>query len=54
MTKGFISAAALIFIALVCLSFTRKLERERRLLTKLRKLGAINSGLAGVIQCVPS
>jgi hypothetical protein len=34
------SAAALITIALACLVITRKLERERRLLAKLRKRGA--------------
>jgi hypothetical protein len=42
------SATALIAIALVCLTFTRKLERERRLLAKLRRLGAIDSGSAGI------
>ena len=34
--RGFVSAAALIAIALACLTVTRKLERERRLLAKLR------------------
>jgi hypothetical protein len=38
--RGLISATALIAIALVCLTITRKLERERRLLRKLRKRGA--------------
>jgi hypothetical protein len=38
--RGFASAAALIAIALACLAITRKLERERRLLAKLRKRGA--------------
>jgi hypothetical protein len=47
--RGLASAAALIAIALVCLTVTRKLERERRLLAKLRKrdgrrTGALNSG----------
>lgn len=41
--RGLASAAALIAIALACLTITRKLERERRLLAKLRKRGAINS-----------
>jgi len=35
--RGIVSAAALIAIALACLTVTRKLERERRLLAKLRK-----------------
>ena len=38
--RGLVSAAALIAIALACLTVTRKLERERRLLAKLRKRGA--------------
>jgi hypothetical protein len=46
--RGLASAAALIAIALTCLTFTRKLERERRLLAKLRRLGAIDSGSAGI------
>jgi hypothetical protein len=46
--RGFASAAALIAIALACLAVTRKLERERRLLAKLRKRGALNSGAAGI------
>ena len=40
--RGFVSAAALIAIALACLTVTRKLERERRLLAKLRKRGAVD------------
>jgi hypothetical protein len=39
--RGLPLAAALIAIALSCLTVTRKLERERRLLAKLRKRGAI-------------
>jgi hypothetical protein len=46
MTKGLVSAAALIAIALACLTVTRKLERERRLLAKLRKSGAVEPGWA--------
>jgi hypothetical protein len=46
--RGFISAAALIAIALACLTVTRKLERERRLLAKLRRRGALDSGSAGI------
>jgi len=42
--RGLISAAALISIALVCLTITRKLERERRLLGKLRRRGAKDAG----------
>jgi hypothetical protein len=45
--KGLVSAAALIAIALACLTVSRKLERERRLLRKLRKRGAV--GPAGAI-----
>jgi hypothetical protein len=41
--KGLISAAALIAIALACLTVTRKLERDRRLLAKLRRRGAVDS-----------
>jgi hypothetical protein len=44
--RGFLSAAALITIALACLVITRKLERERRLLAKLRKRGAPGIALA--------
>ena len=44
--RGFASAAALIAIALACLAITRKLERERRLLAKLRKRGAAGIVLA--------
>ena len=39
--KGLLTAAALIAIALACLTVTRKLERERRLLAKLRRRGSI-------------
>jgi hypothetical protein len=46
--RGLASAAALIAIALACLTVTRRLERERRLLAKLRRRGAINSGNAGI------
>jgi len=44
--RGLVSAAALIAIALACLTVTRKLERERRLLRKLRKQGAVEPGWA--------
>jgi hypothetical protein len=44
--RGFVSAAALIAIALTCLAITRKLERERRLLAKLRKRGDPGINLA--------
>ena len=44
--RGLVSAAALIAIALACLAVTRKLERERRLLRRLRKRGAVESGWA--------
>jgi hypothetical protein len=42
--KGLFTAAILIGIALVCLSYTRRLERERRILAKLRKWGANEPG----------
>ena len=35
--RGLVSATALVAIALACLTITRKLERERRLLAKLRE-----------------
>jgi hypothetical protein len=41
--RGLISATALIAIALACLTVTRKLERERRLLSKLRRRGAADA-----------
>jgi hypothetical protein len=41
--RGLATAAALIAIALACLTISRKLERERRLLAKLRKRGAVDS-----------
>jgi len=44
--KGLVSAAVLIAIALTCLTVTRKLERERRLLAKLRRKGAVEPGWA--------
>lgn len=44
--KGLVLAAALIAIALACLTVTRKLERERHLLTKLRRRGAVDQGTA--------
>jgi hypothetical protein len=46
--RGLVSAAALIAIALACLTVTRKLERERRLLAKLRRRGAVDSGSPGI------
>jgi hypothetical protein len=42
MSKGFASAAALIGIALTCLAISRRFERERRLLAKLRARGAVD------------
>ena len=46
--RGLALAAALIAIALACLTVTRKLERERRLLAKLRRRGGRPSGAAGI------
>jgi hypothetical protein len=40
--RGFFTAATLIAIALACLTVVRKLERERRLLGKLRARGAVD------------
>ncbi|MDB6091266.1 MAG: hypothetical protein JWN85_4050, partial [Gammaproteobacteria bacterium] len=44
MSRGFVSAAALIGIALTCLAVSRRFERERRLLVKLRARGAVDAG----------
>lgn len=41
--RGLLALASLVFIALCCLSVLRKLERERRLLRKLRAKGAIDA-----------
>ncbi len=46
--KGLLSAAALIAIALACLTITRKLDRERRLLARLSKRAAVNPGTGGI------
>jgi hypothetical protein len=40
--RGLAAAACLVFIALAFLAVLRKLERERRLLRKLRKIGAVD------------
>jgi hypothetical protein len=42
--RGLLVVACLVFIALSCISVVRKLERERRLLRKLRGRGAIDAG----------
>ena len=41
--RGLLTVACLVFIALACLSVVRKLERERRLLRKLRSRGAVDA-----------
>jgi hypothetical protein len=41
--RGLASAAALIGIALTCLAISRRFERERRLLARLRARGAVDS-----------
>jgi hypothetical protein len=46
MSKGLVLAAGLIAIALACLTITRKLERERCLLAKLRRRGAVDAAHA--------
>jgi hypothetical protein len=40
--RGLLTAACLVFIALACISVVRKLERERRLVGKLRARRAID------------
>jgi hypothetical protein len=42
--RGLLAVACLVLIALSCISVVRKLERERRLLTKLRGRGAVDPG----------
>jgi hypothetical protein len=42
--RGLLAVACLVFIALGCISVVRKLERERRLLRKLRGLRAVDNG----------
>jgi hypothetical protein len=41
--RGLITVACLVTIALCCISVVRKLERERRLLRKLRARGAVDA-----------
>ncbi len=41
--RGLLSVACLVFIALCCISVVRKLEREQRLLGKLRARGALDA-----------
>jgi hypothetical protein len=43
--RGLLAVACLVFIALCCISVVRKLERERRLLRKLRGRGAVDPGM---------
>jgi hypothetical protein len=40
--RGLLAVACFVFIALCCVSLVRKLERERRLLGKLREKGAVD------------
>jgi hypothetical protein len=42
--RGLLAVACLVLIALSCISVVRKLERERRLLRKLRSRGAVDVG----------
>jgi hypothetical protein len=42
--SGLLAVACLVFIALCCISVVRKLEREWRLLRKLRGRGALDAG----------
>jgi hypothetical protein len=42
--RGLLAVACLVFIALCCISVVRKLERERRLLRRLRSHRALDYG----------
>src|SRR5688500_1817532 len=44
--RGFLTALLLVFIALACISVARRLERERRLLAKLRGQEAFDAARA--------
>jgi hypothetical protein len=44
--RGLLTVACLVFVALACISVVRKLERERRLLRKLRSRGAADAATA--------
>jgi hypothetical protein len=44
--RGLLTVACLVLIALVCISVVRTLERERRLLRKLRARGAVDADSA--------
>jgi hypothetical protein len=44
--RGLLTVACLVFIALACISVVRKLERERRLLRKLRARNAVDAAHA--------
>jgi hypothetical protein len=44
--RGLLTVACLVLIALSCISIVRKLERERRLLRKLRAQGALGAETA--------
>ena len=44
--RGLLTAASLVILALACLSILRRLERERRLLRKMRARGAMDAGSA--------
>jgi hypothetical protein len=48
--RGLLVVACLVFIALSCISVVRKLERERRLLRKLRGRGATDAGTSVPLQ----
>lgn len=39
--RGFATAATLILIALTCIAISKRLERERRLIRKLRETGVV-------------
>jgi hypothetical protein len=44
--RGLFAVACLVFIALCCIAGVRKLERERRLLRKLRSAGVSDGGVS--------
>lgn len=41
--RGFVTAALLLLIVLSCIAVARRLERERRLIAKLRARGALDA-----------
>jgi type II secretory pathway component PulM len=46
MGRGFVTALLLVLIALACITVARRIERERRLIAKLRARDAYDAGSA--------